>query len=409
LVASLVVSVGREQPAATPVFAEAYGLNCTACHTQMPELNAFGRYVQRTGYAALDYKTLRHALPVFVFDLGAGYTAQSGQPTSDYRVNGPLHTTVVQANGALGPDVTYKVEQLIVAGGQTGFLDETWVAYHNILDHHGHLFVGKLPEINLDEYAADVLEEVNDAGQGRLPNVAVGVHNYGLDYNGGRWGAKFNYVGDKTLVQVTYLGNPTEASSFGDAYDFSRAADKSVQWRVAYADPSKPWEFGVLGESGALGFSGSGLAPGRVQVDNFNVVTPYINKDPRPGSPGFRFEYTTATDANPGYVAPAGGSGALQQAGSTRSSWMVGSVYQMVLHDHGMIDVTYYHTNQTLGEAGFTGLVQPVGPATGAGPGFSYAVDSFVRIYTAFYVAKNQRPAFSVNMWITPPLTPRLK
>ncbi len=407
-IALLLVLVLRDRAMATPVFAQAYGLSCTACHTQMPMLNAFGRYVQRTGYAVLDYKTLQHSLPVFVFDVGSGYTAQSGQPTSDYRVNGPGHTSVAQANGAIGPDLTYKIEQLLVAGGQTGFLDQTWVAYHNILDHRGHLFVGKLPEINLDEYSAGVLAEVNDAGQMRLPNVAVGVHNYSLDYDVGRWGAKFNYVGGKALVQAAYLGNATEASSFGDAYDFSRAADTSFQWRVAYADPAKPWEFGVFGESGALGFTGSALLPGRAQVDNYNVVTPYVNKDPRPGSPGFRFEYTTATDNNPGYVASTA-TGPLQQAGSTRSSWLLGSAYQMVLHDHGMVNLTYYHTNLALGETGFTGLVEPIGPATGVGPGFSYAVDSFIRIYTSIYVAQDQRPAYSINMWITPPLSPRLK
>jgi hypothetical protein len=51
--ALLVLLVGRERADATPVFAQAYGLQCTACHTQMPMLNAFGRYIQRTGYAAL--------------------------------------------------------------------------------------------------------------------------------------------------------------------------------------------------------------------------------------------------------------------------------------------------------------------------------------------------------------------
>jgi hypothetical protein len=406
LVAWLVVSVGRERPAATPVFAQAYGLNCTVCHTQMPTLNAFGRYIQRSGYSPLDPKTLKHALPFFVFDFGSGYTAQSGQPQSAYRVNGPGHMTVFQANGFLGQEFTYKVEQLIVAGGQTGFLDETWIAYNNLLNHRGHLFVGKMPEINLDEYADGVLD---DESVSNLPNVAVGDHNYLPDYMGGRWGARFNYVGEKTLVQATYLGNGTRASSFGDAYDFSRAADKAFQWRVAYADPGNPWEIGVFGESGSVGYAGSALPPG-VHVDHYDVVTPYLNKDPRPGSPGFRVEYALASDSNPGFAAPAGTTtGGLQKIGPTDSSWIIGSAFQMVLHDHGMLNVTYYHTNQALSETGFTGLVQPVGPQTGVGPGFSYAINPYVRIYTAVYVAEDQRPAFSINMWLTPPLTPRLK
>jgi hypothetical protein len=250
---------------------------------------------------------------------------------------------------------------------------------------------------------------LDDESVNNLPNVAVGDHNYLPDYMGGRWGARFNYVGGKTLVQATYLGNGTRESSFGDAYDFSRAANKSFQWRVAYADPAKPWELGVFGESGATGFSGSAILPG-VHVDHFDVVTPYVNKDPRPGSPGFRVEYAFATDSNPGFEAPANTRTAgLQKVGPTGSSWIIGSAYQMVLHDHGMVNVTYYHTNQALSETGFTGLVKPVGPQTGVGPGFSYAINSYVRLYTAVYVAEDQRPAFSINMWLTPPLTPRLK
>jgi hypothetical protein len=252
------------------------------------------------------------------------------------------------------------------------------------------------------------LYDVNDSGQGRLPNVAVGVHNYALDYIGGRWGSKFNFVRGKTLVQVAYLANPTGAGSFADAYDYSRGADKSLQWRVAYADPAKPYEVGVFGETGTLGFVGSALVPG-VHVDNYNVVAPYISKDPRPGSPGFRFEYATATDSNPGYVSSATAYAPAQQAGSTASSWMIGSVYQMVLHDHGMVDLTYYHTNQAISEIGFTGLVQPTGAQTGGGPGFSYAINPYTRFYTSVYVAQNQRPAFSIVMWFTPPLWKRLK
>lgn len=40
--------------AAMPPFAQAYGLQCNVCHTLVPTLNAYGRYIQRTGYASLD-------------------------------------------------------------------------------------------------------------------------------------------------------------------------------------------------------------------------------------------------------------------------------------------------------------------------------------------------------------------
>jgi hypothetical protein len=409
LLVVLLLFAARERAGATPVFAQAYGLSCTACHTQVPVLNAFGRYIQRTGYAALSPKALRHAIPVFLFDTGTTYTHQSGQPASAGRITGPLDRTILQANSSLGPDLTYKIEQVVADGGQAGFLDQGWVAYHNFFDHDGHLFIGKLAAINLDEFGGpDILADVNDAGQTRVPGIAVGVHNYAADYELGRWGAKFNLVRGKTLLQIAYLANPSGTGSFGDAYDFSRAADTSVQWRAAYADPAKPYEVGVFGESGAFGFSGSALMPGN-HVDNYDVVAPYISKDPRPGSPGFRFEYATATDRNPGMVATTTPAPALRLAGSTTSSWMIGSVYQLVLHDHGQVNLTYYHTNQAISEVGFTGIVQPAGPATGGGPGFTYAINNYTRIHTAFYVAQNQRPAFAVTMWFTPPLWSRLK
>jgi hypothetical protein len=405
----LMVFAGARPAMATPVFAQAYGLSCTACHTQVPALNAFGRYIQRTGYAAMNWKTLSHAVPVFVFDIGTSYVHQGGQPAVDDRIVGPLHTTVLQANGALGPDITYKVEQLLEVQGQTGFLDQGWIGYHNLFDHHGHLFVGKVAGLNLEEFGGpSVLYDVNDAGGDRIPGVAVGVHNYLEDYADGRWGTKFSFIGGKTVAQVAYLANATGASSFDDAYDYSQASDKTFQWKVAYADPAKPWEVGVFGENGALGFGGAALIPG-VHVDNYNVVSPYFSKDPRPGSPGFRFEYSTATDSNPGYLTPSGPAAPLQSAGSTSSSWMIGSVYQMLLHDHAMANLTYYHTNPTLGETGFTGLVQRTGPATGGGPGFSYAFTPYIRAFTVFYMAQNQRPTYDIKLWFSPPLWSRLK
>jgi hypothetical protein len=290
---ALVALVGARSASATPVFAQATGLNCTACHTQMPALNAFGRYIQRTGYAAMSPKALDHAIPVFIFDIGTSYVHQTGQPATDDRINGPFHNTVFQANSAIGPDFTYKVEQLLEAQGQAGFLDQAWVGYHNLLNHHGHLFVGKLAALNLEEFGApSVLYDVNDAGGDRLPGVAVGAHNYLLDYGDGRWGTKFSFVEGKTLAQVAYLGNsapgrvrsatPTIFASFGQ--------DAAVESGLCRSGEA-------LGGRRVRRIGLARVSPGRRSFrvctsDDYTVVAPYISKDPRPGSPGFRFEYS---------------------------------------------------------------------------------------------------------------------
>jgi hypothetical protein len=35
---------------AVPIFAERYGLSCSACHTAVPDLNAFGNAFRRNGF-----------------------------------------------------------------------------------------------------------------------------------------------------------------------------------------------------------------------------------------------------------------------------------------------------------------------------------------------------------------------
>jgi hypothetical protein len=131
---------------------------------------------------------------------------------------------------------------------------------------------------------------------------------------------------------------------------------------------AKPYEVGAFGETGAPGFTGSA---------------------------SFRCGYATATESNPGYLSPHVAANPIQPAGFTVSSWRIGSARQMVEHDHGTINFTYYQTNQVLGEFGVKRLITPNGTQTGGGPGFSYAIDRYTRFYTTVSL-QNQRPALSI-------------
>ena len=63
VVAAAVIAFAMSDPArAMPNFAQAYGIKCSECHIQIPALNAYGRYVQRTGFAALNPHVLRRSL-----------------------------------------------------------------------------------------------------------------------------------------------------------------------------------------------------------------------------------------------------------------------------------------------------------------------------------------------------------
>ncbi len=397
----------RAEPAlATPVFAQAYGLKCTACHTQMPFLNSYGRYVQRTGYSALSPSALKHTFPVFLLDARTGYSYQANPQAPTHTFTGPGNTTDAYAVGALGDNVTWHIEQWITFVGRPGFLDTTWVAFNGIAHHTGHLFVGKLPALNMDENEAPfVLRDINDASY-TLP-VISGVHDYSLDESGARWGAKYNQFFGRFITEVQYLGDSSGLGSFNEAYNFSIAngSDRSLQWRTAYADPAHPWEAGIFGETGTLAWTGTYL-PTTLYRDNYTLLGPYIMKDPRPGSPGFRLQYASTSDRNPGFINP------LQSAPRANGDYMVGSLYQMFVQDRMMANVTYFHTNMPyapLGTPGgpLTGLVAPAGPQTAGSAGVSYAFSPYVRIFAAGTMITNQKPFYSFLFWLTPPLRDR--
>src|SRR5262252_285873 len=74
---AFVMALATSGPAsAMPNFAQAYAVPCSYCHVQIPALNAYGRWVQRTGYAALNPHVLQRESPVWV-DYPLGYSEQT--------------------------------------------------------------------------------------------------------------------------------------------------------------------------------------------------------------------------------------------------------------------------------------------------------------------------------------------
>ena len=120
---------------AMPPFAIAYGAKCTLCHLQVPALNAFGRYVQRTGYAALDPKKLHQTLPVWV-GFNPSYDSQGA--TGAHRLQ--LGNVAVHGVGALSDDWTYHVQQWIRQNNQPNITSS-----QGFTDEIGSTFIGDMP------------------------------------------------------------------------------------------------------------------------------------------------------------------------------------------------------------------------------------------------------------------------
>ena len=92
---------------AMPNFAQAYGVNCSTCHTAVPALNAYGRYVQRSQYAYLDAQVLKKAVPLWV-GYQANYDSQAGSPDTHKVI---LGNVAIHTDGLVGENWSYHVQQ----------------------------------------------------------------------------------------------------------------------------------------------------------------------------------------------------------------------------------------------------------------------------------------------------------
>jgi hypothetical protein len=208
-----------ERAIAMPPFAQAYTVNCTMGHLQVPALNAYGRYVQRSGYSVLNHAKLERELPVWI-GFNPSYDSQS--TTSPHSLQ--FGNVAVHAVGQLSPAWTYHVQQWIRQDGQPGELDTAWFAYNGFLRGNGHLFFGKI-----ESQAPSPFSQWFDLASFASPELTVGQHQYQLDNN--RWGARLAYVGKATDLELSWLGGQ----------------EKTFQWKAAYATPGNPLEAGLYG------------------------------------------------------------------------------------------------------------------------------------------------------------------
>ncbi len=402
-IATVALSFLLEQRAeAMPPFAQAYGVKCNVCHTQVPALNTYGRYVQRTGYASLDPHVLRRAFPVWVGE-SANYDTGSGS----YKIQ--FGNLAIHAVGPLGDDITYHFQQWILAGDQAGDLDTFWGAYNNLLHRDGHLFVGKVEAPGPSPFS-----QWMDLAPFVVPEITVGEHVYELDAN--RWGAKFNYVKGALDVEAGWLYN---SGGWSGSSGFINT-DKTFQYKVAYANPEKPVEAGIYGSRGSWPLAEGGF-------DQYWSIAGYAERDPFHGIPGILGIYQIALDGNPGYTSTGGYATVAQLAannqqfaqlfvpfvhlqplaargytapapglvplGSAGSNGVTLELYQPVL-DKGLLSVRKEWTNDGLGTLQQSGNID-----------FNYQIARYVHAYVEEYWASHTTPNFAYMLWWTTPVT----
>lgn len=353
---------------AMPPFAQAYGVQCSVCHTQVPALNTYGRYVQRTGYASLDPHVLSRALPVWV---GENTSYDSQDPNQPHRTQ--FGNVAIHAVGTLGTDVTYHFQQWIVQNNGAGDLDTFWLTYNNLLHRDGHLFAGLIEAPGPSPYS----QWMDLAGFG-TPEIVVGEHGYQLD--GNRWGTKLDYTKGSLDLEAAWLGSNL---GWGGVSDFSNDTDKTFQYKAAYANPESPLEIGVYGARGSWPLAEGG-------TDQYWAFAPYVQRDPYRGVPGILAVYQMALDGNPGYATLANGSLApLGSAGSTAATL---ELYEPVF-DRGVLSLRKEWSNDGLGTLTQSGNVD-----------FNYQIARYLHAYVEEYFASHATPGWRYMIWWTTPV-----
>jgi hypothetical protein len=292
----------------------------------VPLLNAYGRYVQRSGYAAIDRAALDKTFPLWL-DESTNYDSTAGAGTGTPRYDSG--NLAVHAIGYAAPDVTYHIQQWITQGSQSGGLDTAWVAYHHVLSPDIHLFFGKILNPAPSPYS-----QTSDLDGPLASSTVVGEHDWGATY-GNRWGTKVAYVGKSLDVEAGYY---LTSEDLNGLTDFS-PGDKTFQWKVALARPQSPLEIGIFGSNGTI--------PVSTGTDAYSSQAAYAQLDPGKNyRPGALLIYQRQSDSNPGMDA----NGNLY--GSASTNGLSAEIFESLLA--GNVLVSYRHD---LNNAGATGGV----------------------------------------------------
>jgi hypothetical protein len=296
VIAAAAFAAAAAPAAAMPNFSQAYGLDCKACHTAVPALNSYGRYVQRTQYSALDAATVNKALPIWVGET-VNYDSSPDAPAPHTTQFGNLQ---VNLDGFLGNAFTYHIQQWIVQDNEPGSLDTAWVSYNGLLKGDGHIVIGKMAAASPSYFGF-----FSDISPFAPTEATIGEHTYQLDAN--RWGAMASYTPANYVAQIGWYGSGADLNG---ATDFSGSVEKSVQWRAGYANAKNPLDAGLYGTWGTFQLSTG-------DIDRYSAVGAYVQRDPKGNLPGFIASYQFGNDSNVGLDADGNPLGAATTTGYT--------------------------------------------------------------------------------------------
>ena len=162
----------------------------------------------------------------------------------------------------------------------------------------------------------------------------------------------------------------------GGFNDYSSDTDKTLQYKLAFANPMNPLEVGYYGSRGCWPLAEGGF-------DQYYSNGFYVQRDPAAHLPGVLVTYQMAYDGNPG-------NGAFPAASNAASF----EVYDNV-GPRGMLSVGKQFTNDGMGDQAQIGNVDA-----------SYHVMRFVFVYVEAAFNQQQKPTWNGLIWLPLPVGP---
>lgn len=245
--------VAPESALAIPVFANGQGgVNCGLCHTAVPYLNSYGRYVLMTNFSRglnkhlqmMQNRSLPAALEV---------TANASNPAAPMLPS--VYSALVQflSGGFVGSDISYFASLPVVSGGfPAGSVDQLWGAYNGLSNGNGSLQIGRFPTPIFAPWTSQSLS-LSGYAAATLP---VGLNVSTLADN--RWGASYTQMGHLGLIgNVSYLNGTAPIERAFSSGGEGTAWSGSLQ----YLSPESRWSGGLAGLRGSYPLPSGAIDP----------------------------------------------------------------------------------------------------------------------------------------------------
>ncbi len=193
-------TLGLARPAsAIPLFAQRYHLQCTACHSALPELNAFGNYFRNHGYRL---PISKHGTTLFAIRYQLEYDKTPAAGTRRYTPGG-----VLLSNVDLGSVSAFLHYNLGAGGGPSG----AYLAYLTTYNEHTDaVYRAGLFELPLAQSPGQRLDDLSSYG---YYATRVGLND--LTLAAPRLGVQYHRTLGKLQGDLTYAIGEFKGAPYG--------------------------------------------------------------------------------------------------------------------------------------------------------------------------------------------------